>query len=79
MKNLIKILPVIALLMTITFAQAQTGPLPSEVVKAVKSGDADSLKPYLNSKVELLLPGESGVYSKEQAHFILKSFLKKTK
>lgn len=79
MKNLIKILPVIALLMTITFAQAQTGPLPSEVVKAVKSGDADALKPYLNNKVELLLPGESGVYSKEQAHFILKSFFEKNK
>lgn len=79
MKNLIKFLPIIALLLTFTLAQAQTGPLPSEVVKAVKAGDAAALKPYLNNKVELLLPGESGVYSQEQAHFILKSFFEKNK
>lgn len=79
MKNLKKLLPVLILFFSITMAGAQTSPLPAEVVSAVKKGDAMALKPYLNSKVELLLPGESGVYSQEQAHFVIKSFFKNNK
>ncbi len=74
MKSLKIILPVLIFFFSMSVLQAQTGPLPAEVVKAVKTGDAEALKPYLNAKVELLLPGKSGVYSQEQAHFILKDF-----
>jgi hypothetical protein len=79
MKNLKKLLPVLILLLSVTMADAQTGPLPAEVIKAVKKGDAMAINPYLNSKVELLLPGESGVYSQEQAHFVLKNFFENHK
>ncbi len=79
MKNLKKILLLLILLLPVTFPRAQSNPLPAEVVKAVKKGDATAIKPYLNSKVELLLPEESGVYSQEQAHFVLKKFFETNK
>ncbi len=79
MKNLKKLLPVLIFLLSVTMTGAQTSPLPAEVVAAVKKGDAMAIKPFLNSKVELLLPGESGVYSREQAHFVLKNFFEKNK
>lgn len=77
MKALKKILPLIMLLILLGNTQAQknqSGPLPTKVVQAVKNGDASGLNPFLNNKIELVLPGESGVFSKEQAHFILKDF-----
>ena len=79
MKHLKKLLPVIILFLSVTITGAQTSPLPAEVVTAVKKGDAIAIKPFLNNKVELLLPGESGVYSQEQAHFVLKSFFENNK
>ncbi len=63
----------------LTQAQNNNGPLPDKVVQAVKQGNAAGLSSYLNSRIELVLPGESGVFSKEQAHFILKNFFDKNK
>ncbi|MFW5753744.1 MAG: DUF4783 domain-containing protein, partial [Marinilabiliaceae bacterium] len=51
-------------------------PLPQKVIQAVKQGDASAIDPFMNNKVELVLPGKSGVFSREQAHFILKDFFK---
>jgi hypothetical protein len=82
MKNLKRLLPFSALLLSLTLAYAQktkNGPLPGKVVEAVKQGNAIELQPFLNPKIELILPGESGIYSKEQAHFILKDFFEENK
>lgn len=54
--------------------QAQNNTLPQKVVKAMQKGDPVALSLFLNERVELLIPGKSGVFSKEQAHFILKKF-----
>ncbi|MFO8000130.1 MAG: DUF4783 domain-containing protein [Marinilabilia sp.] len=56
-----------------------SGPLPETVVEAVKNGNASEINPFLNNKIELVIPGKSGVFSKEQAHFILKDFFKDNK
>ncbi len=50
------------------------GPLPTKVIKAVKESDASGLLPFLNNKVELVLPEKSGVFSKDQSLYILKKF-----
>jgi hypothetical protein len=77
MKALKKILPLLILIVSLGASSAQStqkDPLPPKVVNAVKQGNASELTPFLNTKIELVLPGESGIFSKEQAHFILKSF-----
>ena len=53
-----------------------SSPLPQTVIQAIKKGNASEIDPFMNSKVELVLPGKSGVFSQEQAHFILKDFFK---
>jgi len=55
--------------------QAQsTGTLPNEIIQATRDGDAFKLGEYFNAKIELVLPSNSGVYSKEQAQFMMKNF-----
>lgn len=61
----------------LTFVQGQTAKSPSlpvEVIEAMQKGDAGELSRYLNNRIELLLPGKSGIFSKEQARFIIKDF-----
>ncbi|MGM0375579.1 MAG: DUF4783 domain-containing protein [Bacteroidota bacterium] len=79
MKTFKSLLPLVVLLFTVFPLNAQkdgSGPLPQSVVQAVKNGDAAEIDPFMNSKIELVLPGKSGVFSREQAHFILKDFFK---
>jgi hypothetical protein len=55
--------------------QAQsTGTLPNEIIQATRDGDAFDLSKFFNTKIELVLPSNSGVYSKEQAQFMMKQF-----
>jgi len=82
MKSFKKLILLVVLLLAFTSAYTQESdnePLPSKIVQAVKKGDAAELAPFLNSKVELVLPSKSGIFSKEQAHFILKSFFEDNK
>ncbi|PWD97950.1 DUF4783 domain-containing protein [Marinilabilia rubra] len=83
MKHFKSIIIVLAIVFSLLPLNGQTNsnnsPLPPKVVEAVKKGNAAELKPFLNSRVELVLPEESGIYSKEQAHFILKSFFESHK
>jgi hypothetical protein len=77
-----RLLPFSVLLLSLTLVNAQktnNSPLPAKVVEAVKKGNSTELQPFLNQQVELILPGESGIYSKEQAHFILKDFFEENK
>ncbi|MDQ2862481.1 MAG: DUF4783 domain-containing protein [Bacteroidota bacterium] len=45
-----------------------------EVIKAIKSGDADQVSSFLDNTVEITLPGKSNSYSKSQASLVLKEF-----
>jgi len=53
---------------------AQSNTFPDEIIKATKSGDSRVLANYFNDKVEIIQPGNSGVYSKAQAEQVLKTF-----
>jgi hypothetical protein len=82
MKTLQQLLPFFVFLLVFGLSHAQSEkkePLPAKVVEAVKQGDISKLSPFLNDKIELVLPGESGIFSKEQAHFILRNFFKDNK
>ena len=48
--------------------------LPKEIVSATQKGNASELSKFFNDKVELTLPSKSGVFSKEQAQFIIGDF-----
>lgn len=45
-----------------------------DILMAMKSSNAKQISGYFNSNVELTVPGSEGVYSKQQAEIILKSF-----
>lgn len=63
------------LLISSTAIRAQSeGTLPSEITEATRNGDAIELANYFNNKIELVLPSNSGVFSKQQAQFMLKDF-----
>ncbi len=78
--NILKRVSIFMLLfawLPLTFVQGQTArstSLPDEVIEAMQQGDAGALSPFMNNRIELLLPGKSGVFSKEQARFIIKDF-----
>jgi hypothetical protein len=48
--------------------------IPSGIAIAFRSGSAAGLSEYLNSTVELVLPGKEDFYSKSVAETILKDF-----
>ena len=79
MKTLKLLPPLMVLLFTAISVNAQkdeTSLLPQTVIQAVKNGDASEIGAFMNNKIELVLPGKSGVFSRKQAHFILKDFFK---
>ena len=71
-----KIMVMSGLLLTIAFLlAAQDQPrIPAGIATAFRSGSAAGLSGYLNSTVELVLPGKEDFYSKSVAETILKDF-----
>lgn len=66
------------LLLNTAGTMSQAGhPFPSEVVKAIQSGDANTLSVHLYTNIELVLPGKTGVFSRKQAEMIVKDFFSK--
>ena len=52
--------------------------LTENIASAIKNGDSRELSKYFNSTVELVLPGNDGVFSKAQAEMIMKTFFAKS-
>ena len=52
--------------------------LVENIASAIHSGDSRELSKYFNSSVELVLPGNDGVFSKAQAEMIMKTFFAKS-
>ncbi len=50
---------------------------PEAIVKATKCANATELSKHFNSKIELVLPQKSGVFSNAQAKLVLNEFFKK--
>lgn len=45
-----------------------------DVLAAMKTSNAKAVSTYFNTNIELTVPGSEGVYSKQQAEIILRSF-----
>ena len=48
--------------------------IPENIINATKNADSKGLAVYFNEKIELIIPGKSGVYSKAQAEQVIKNF-----
>ena len=48
-----------------------------KINQAIKTGSIDQLSPYLNTTIELCIPGKEGSFSKPQSQVIIQSFFKK--
>ncbi|MFT3740140.1 MAG: DUF4783 domain-containing protein [Breznakibacter sp.] len=53
--------------------QAQSS-VPDAVVTATRNNDSRVLASYFNDKIELIIPGKSGVFSSAQAEQVIKNF-----
>ena len=71
-----KLITAVGLLFVLTvFLAAQEQPsVPAGISSAFRSGNAAGLSEYLNSTVELVIPGKEDFYSKSVAQSILKDF-----
>ncbi len=57
---------------------SQTSSFPQALIKATQNGDASTLAGYFNDNIELVLPGKSGVYSRNQAEMVVRDFFDTT-
>lgn len=53
------------------------GQFPNAIISATKNTNAEELTNYFNTKVELVLPQKSGVFSNSQARLVLEDFFNK--
>lgn len=72
--KVLRLLMVILLISPIVIQAQSEGTLPSEIREATRNGNALELASYFNSKIELVLPSNSGIFSKQQAQFMMKDF-----
>ena len=61
-------------MITFTVQQTKGQSFPREIVTATQRGNAGDLSQHFNDKVEIILPSKSGIYSKEQAQFVMRDF-----
>jgi hypothetical protein len=74
MKRILKLILIIGVIMVAIPLNGQTKALPDEITTATKNADSQALSVFFNEKIELITPDKSGVYSKDQAEQVLKSF-----
>ena len=71
----------IALFFAVASHEAKAQSTPDEafgkIAAAIQAGNADALSAFLNSPVEVTLPGADQSYSSQQATFVLKDFFSK--
>ena len=53
--------------------------IPSEIVYAIKTGNAGKLVTFFNSQIEIQIKNKEDIYSLAQAEIILKDFFSKNK
>jgi hypothetical protein len=76
MKHLKRITAYIALLLCSLAVQAQ---VPDKIYSALRTGNATELAQHFNNNVELVILDKEGIFSKNQAEFIIKDFFAKNK
>jgi len=48
--------------------------IPDGIVNATRNNNSEQLAQFFNEKVELIIPGKSGLFSSDQAEQVIKSF-----
>ncbi len=74
MKQILQHTLVILLLSFQSVAFGQTNNFHQALIRATQNGDASTLAGYFNDNIELVLPGKSGVYSRNQAEMVVRDF-----
>lgn len=78
MKHLLQLTIVCLLLTFQTSTFGQTNSFPQALIRATQNGDASTLAGYFNDNIELVLPGKSGIYSRNQAEMVVRDFFATT-
>jgi hypothetical protein len=74
MKQLLHLTIIILLLSVENEIHSQTTSFPQTLIRATRDGDASTLAGYFNENIEMVLPGKSGVYSRNQAEMVVRDF-----
>jgi hypothetical protein len=53
------------------------GDIPQAMIEAFKTGNAVELSKFFNSSIELAIPGQEDIYSRQQAELVVKNFFAK--
>ncbi|MEI6752551.1 MAG: DUF4783 domain-containing protein [Paludibacter sp.] len=69
----------LSLFTVVSFAEAQSSEVSSEIISALNEGDASQLSAYLNANVELVIDNKNDVFSKQQASGIIADFFRKNR
>jgi hypothetical protein len=69
MKRFVAILPLLLIFSSYSLIGSIT-----DVIAAMKAGDAAKLAGYFDNNVEITIPGRSNSYSKSQAQMVIKDF-----
>lgn len=67
----------VALTINLSAYDIKNGRLPQEIIHSFKEGDARALTVFFNHHIELVVAGNSDVYSKFQSQIILKNFFRR--
>ena len=65
---------ILFLIISISLTSLQASEIPSDIVSAFKSGNAQGIARYFNNTIELTIYDKEEIYSKTQAERILKDF-----
>jgi len=69
----------LSILFTVSLVVHANPIVDDAVIKALKNGNEKVLANYFNTSIDLTIPNNEGVFSKEQAELILKTFFDKSK
>ena len=74
-----RVLALISLIFSIAVRVSASAPgdIPQGMVDALKSGNSVELSNFFNTSIELAIPGQTDIYSSQQAELIVKNFFAK--
>jgi len=74
-----RVLALMSLIVSIVMRVSASAPgdIPQSMMDALKSGNAVELSKFFNTSIELAIPGQTDIYSSQQAELIVKDFFAK--
>ncbi len=61
-------------LLSLTVHSQSHNTLPVGISESFKNGNASDLSSFFNTKIELIIPNNSNIHSKQQAQFMMRDF-----